>query len=292
MIASLLKNDLRLVNKIYIYVDNSIDEGMSATAVSAVHELALGLHLRTNTTVIVRLRPYNIGLRNNILSGLSDVFSDGDAAIVIEDDLLLHTAFCSYMCEMLHAYKEDMQVGHINGHNPIALRGKSGHYFSNHMDCWGWATWKDRWNYYERNPKILLKRLRRLSKEERARVTYGGMSTLEWQLKANISWRKETWAVNWGVSLALMRHACIYPSQSLVLNIGEDGSGTNCKPVGRQVLNTFEHATLNFKTRNIEDEHAFETRLKEYFSKNRVNFYNKIVYKFHALRVQLLKFRI
>ena len=51
--------------------------------------------------------------------------------------------------------KKDMAY---NGHNIISKEKKKNDIFLwRFMNCWGWATWRDRWQYFDKNPLYLLK---------------------------------------------------------------------------------------------------------------------------------------
>ena len=58
----------------------------------------------------------------------------------------------------LNTFENSKNVWHIGGWQyPIGF-GKSGPKFLFYrlMNCWGWGTWKDRWQHYEKNPKKLI----------------------------------------------------------------------------------------------------------------------------------------
>jgi len=75
--------------------------------------------------------------------------------IVLEDDLLTSPYFLKFMNEALEYYKNEKKVWHISGWNyPINNEGLDDVFFWRTMNCWGWATWADRWQYFE---KMLIK---------------------------------------------------------------------------------------------------------------------------------------
>ena len=48
------------------------------------------------------------------------------------------------------------------------------------------------------------------------------------QLELNAKGIKATWAIKWYASIFLNRGLCLYPSVSMIKNVGHDGSGTHC----------------------------------------------------------------
>ena len=53
------------------------------------------------------------------------------------------------MNNSLKIYKDEKKVWHINGFNyPIKFEGDFECFFMRSMQCWGWATWKDRWEIF------------------------------------------------------------------------------------------------------------------------------------------------
>ena len=61
------------------------------------------------------------------------------------------------MNQALNLYKNNQKVWHIAGWNyPVNSDDLADTFLWQLMNCWGWATWSDRWCYFERNPDKLL----------------------------------------------------------------------------------------------------------------------------------------
>lgn len=92
----------------------------------------------------------NMGLKGRISSGLSGVFDNTDAAIILEDDCVPDLTFFSYSEELLHRYWETPEIGMIGGSS--RLRGsRASDYsydFSSDLRIWGWATWARTWRKF------------------------------------------------------------------------------------------------------------------------------------------------
>jgi hypothetical protein len=93
------------------------------------------------------------------------------------------------------------------------------------MNCWGWATWDDRWNYFEKNPK---KNMNEWDSETKNAFNLNGYGDFLDQVKMNLNGARETWAVFWYATIFKKSGLCLNPAKSLVKNIGLDGSGENC----------------------------------------------------------------
>ncbi len=95
----------------------------------------------------------NLGLKGRVTTGLDDVFSKVERAIVLEDDCVTHPDFFSYCECLLEQYAHDERVWVISGdnHQHGQQRGDASYYFSKYADCWGWATWRRAWQHNQGN---------------------------------------------------------------------------------------------------------------------------------------------
>ena len=66
--------------------------------------------------------------------------------------------FLTYMNAALEKYEKVRDVWHIAGWSvPQPLSATNGcAYFTKVMNCWGWGTWVDRWDYFKRDPEYLI----------------------------------------------------------------------------------------------------------------------------------------
>jgi len=91
-------------------------------------------------------------LANSIIDGVTNIVNRYGKIIVLEDDLVTSQYFLKFMNEALEFYQDEKKVWHISGWNyPINIDIKDDVFLWRVMNCWGWATWKDRWNFYEKN---------------------------------------------------------------------------------------------------------------------------------------------
>lgn len=81
----------------------------------------------------------NLGLNKNIITGISVLFRSYDAVIVLEDDIVLRGDALIFLKTYLELLKDVKHIGAVSCKKEPGFLHK-GFY------CWGWGTWKDRWN--------------------------------------------------------------------------------------------------------------------------------------------------
>lgn len=107
--------------------------------------------------ITVHEREQNYGLASNIISGLTHVFQTSKTAIILEDDIECAPGFLTYMNEALRTYESNAKIWHINGWSyPLTERMLPSVYCTRIMNCWGWATWKDRWSMLNLNAEYYI----------------------------------------------------------------------------------------------------------------------------------------
>ena len=98
-------------------------------------------------------------------------------------------------------------------------------YFIRGADCWGWATWRDRWRTYNPNGRALLEELK--ARNLCHAFDFDGATGFVQMLEDQIAGRNDSWAVRWHASCYLSNMLILYPGRALAQNIGNDGSGTH-----------------------------------------------------------------
>lgn len=221
-LESLQKNSEAKDTVLYIYSDGARNEAAKA-GVDAVRKMIRAIDGFAGVHVTCRER--NLGLAANITDGISDVLARHDRVVVVEDDLVMSPFFLRFMNEALSHYQDDPRVGSISGYCYPLGRQIAETFFLRGADCWGWATWRDRWACFNPNGRELLSELRkrRLTRAFDCDGSVGFTSMLERQ----IAGKNESWAIRWHASCFLRNLLILYPGHSLTSNIGHDGSGTH-----------------------------------------------------------------
>ena len=93
----------------------------------------------------------NQGCHMGVSRAMTSFFEEVEEGIILEDDCVPHPDFFKYCATLLELYRDDMRVWCITGRNDQkgVWRGDGSYYFSRYPHCWGWASWRSRWAYYD-----------------------------------------------------------------------------------------------------------------------------------------------
>jgi hypothetical protein len=224
-LESLDKNVLAGESELFIYADGPKKDA-SADALSSIaltREIITSRQWCGKTTVLES--DVNKGLAVSITEGVSEIIRKYGRAIILEDDHVTSPAFLSFMNEALDKYEQEKKVACISGYvYPLATKFNEA-FFIKGADCWGWATWSDRWNPEEANAGWLRKELS--DKKLLDDFTFNGSYPYLEMLMDREQGKNQSWAIIWYAASLLRGKLCLYPPYSLVRNIGNDGSGTH-----------------------------------------------------------------
>lgn len=202
----------------------------------------------------------NQGLANSVISGTTKIIRKYGKVITVEDDLLLSKYFLEYMNTALDTYENEKRVWSIGSHSaklPFMKRYKYDVFFCHRASSWGWGTWLDRWEKVDWS--VVDYDRFKLNIKERRRFNLGGddMSSL---LDRQMCGLKDSWAIRWCYAQYKNNSYCVRPIEPLIINIGQDGSGTHC------TTNMYSDAVISSKNewkfltftedREIEREYA------------------------------------
>lgn len=174
-------------------------------------------------TVTLRPREDNWGLSRSLIAGVEEVLASRGHAVVLEDDIVVSKHFLGFMNEGLSIYEHNEQVASIHGYCYPVHERLPRTYFLRGADCWGWATWSRAWKFFNPSSAQLLSELRR--RRLARKFDFDGAFPYTRMLQAESQGRVDSWAIRWYASAFLAGMYTLYPGQSLVQNIGTDGSG-------------------------------------------------------------------
>jgi hypothetical protein len=220
----------------------------------------------------------NLGLRERLSSGLDWVFDNTDRAIILEDDTLPHPDFFGFCEEILDEYEDDDRIMHVTGTNMVEeWRADSCDYFFSFLGgIWGWATWRDAWQEYDREmstweeigPECLQQVLH--DREISRWLTRNYQETHDGAI--------DTWDHQWDYSKIRNHGLSVIPSRNLVSNIGFGESATHTvnKDDERAAMSTFncefpiDHPTAVYPDRQYHEQYydaVGASRLKRILSR-------------------------
>lgn len=165
----------------------------------------------------------NQGCRLGPISAISWFFEHEEAGIILEDDCVPHPDFFSYCDTLLSRYRNDNRVWCISGNNfqNGRLRGQASYYFSRYVNCWGWATWRTRWKYFD--PLLSswpLLRSSSLFQSHFSDPVERRYWRLIWERTHQCRHTATWWDYQWQYALVSNHALSISPNVNLVQNIG------------------------------------------------------------------------
>lgn len=164
-------------------------------------------------------RKANLGCTPNMIEGITRIMDEYGRGIIVEDDIFVAPQFLKFMNLCLNKYKDDYNIWNISGISPeFGLQTDKDVVVWGHQNCWGWATWKDRWDNFEGNRE---KTLSEITPEQKKAFDFGGVIPCSPQLDYY------AWDIAWNWTIFKNGKLSINPVKSLVKNIGLDGTGTN-----------------------------------------------------------------
>ena len=218
MLESLLACPECADSELYVFMDEARNDS-EADDVEKVRALF------DNLQGFKAIHPYparmNKGMARSVIDGVTTVLEKHESIIVLEDDLVVAPDFLTFMNAALEAYRDRSDIWSISGYTPnlkeIEQYDKNSVFLVPRAQCWGWATWSDRWetvdwevsdfNYLARN------------KKRRKAFDMGGndlFRTLEMEHRERI----ESWAVRWAYAASKQKMWTVNPMLSKVQNIG------------------------------------------------------------------------
>ena len=219
--------------KLYIAADGARENKEGETEkVKAVREFILH-NINWECEVKTLFRNENLGCKYAVSEAVDWFFNNEEMGIILEDDCLPSQSFFWFCEELLVKYKDDMRVWHISGDNFQSglIRGDGDYYFSKYNHIWGWATWSNRWDYYD----VEMKSFSRFNKEGLIKsIFYKNDTKKYWSaIFTRVSQGKiDTWDYQWTYTALCNNGLSITPNKNLISNIGFGPEATHTFDLG------------------------------------------------------------
>jgi len=225
-----------------------------------------------NTVTIIE-KEKNEGLAKSIIEGVSRLTNECGRVIVLEDDLITSPYFLSFMNDALNQYQFEDKVMHISGYMlPIDHTGLPETIFLHTLSSWGWATWDRAWKFFTKDPGKLINEF---SRNKIRRFNMEGAHDFWVQVVLNERGLIDTWAIFWYATVFKLGGLCLYPSISLVNNIGHDGTGEHCGKTNYFSTSLANNPIATFE-KNITESQLAYTKAREFYLANRLNIIKRI----------------
>lgn len=172
----------------------------------------------------------NQGLAASIIAGVTAMTKEWGRVVIVEDDLVTSPHFLQFMNDGLDCYEDEERVSSISGYMFPHGATLPETFFLPGTSCWGWATWRRAWSLFEPDGQKLLSEIsrRKLARQ----FDYDGTYPYTDMLREQVAGMNQSWAIRWRASTFLAGKLQLYPSTSLVINVGTDGSGTHGSNIG------------------------------------------------------------
>lgn len=216
----LKQNELAGQSLLFIFSDAAKEESQKEM-VQEVRDIIDDVDGFKHVEVIKRNR--NLGLADSIIDGVSRLTREFGNVIVFEDDLICSEYTLTYFNDALKRYEKEERVMHIGAYMyPLKTDHLPQTFFYRAATSWGWATWDRAWKSFEPDIDKLIsqfdaQKIHRFSIED---------SMNFWkQIVEFKNGRNNSWAIRWYATIFLKGGLTLNPSQSLINNIGHDGTG-------------------------------------------------------------------
>lgn len=279
-ISALLNNTLARETDVIIYSDAAKVDAQSDN-VNAVREYINKVSGFRSIRIVERTR--NFGLARSIIEGVTEACEQYGNVIVLEDDLETSPYFLEFMNQALGKYAKTEEVMHISGCSyPIRQIEEQGTYFLNVPLCWGWATWQRAWKKFSNDVAVM----DRFDATMIRSFNFDNSYPYWAQLELNRAGKIRTWFVFWYATVFLQSGLCLFPSRSLVKNVGFDRSGVNCDQTDVYDVPVSD-APVNVATIPLTVSELAVSRHIEYFKSIKPGLLRKFVGKMRRLMAMI-----
>ncbi len=265
---ALQNNNLAKESILYIACDGPKDNEQDKINVKSVRKIIRTF--KTFKKVNIIESQYNKGLANSIINNVTNVIKKHEKIIVLEDDVITSKYFLDYMNRALDIYKDKTKVMAISGFQ-YRIKNLPETLFFRKICSFGWATWNDRWRFFEKDAYKLLKEIEKRNLQNDFNLN--GAVQLSKMLENQCKGRIDSWAIRWETSIYLNKGLVLWPGKSFISNIGFDKTATHTKNFNFLYNNISDP---NLKIENFEDQ-IFEK--KEIYEKFRNWFLEEVSLK-------------
>ena len=177
-------------------------------------------------------RDENLGCRRAVSSANDWFFEHVEEGIILEDDCIPSPSFFRYAGELLERYRNDERVMAIAAkHHGAACHSPSpySYFFSHYNHCWGWASWRRAWQYYDHDMSLWP-----ALRESDWLFGIGNGSRLfqrYWTSIFDLAYagKVDSWAYRWTFSCWAQNALSVLPARNLVTNVGLGNDATHTK---------------------------------------------------------------
>lgn len=222
-IASLQKNTIAQKSSLYVFSD--APRPGDENKVEKVREYLRTVNGFRSVTIVERKD--NNRIKNN-RGGIKQLLDDLGKIIFLEEDIVTAPGFLQFMNDALDFYENNDKVISICGYcPPIAIPDNYPHdtFILPRFSAWGFATWKNKFDPF----RFSTVGFEEKKKDEKfvKKLSAGGEDIYK-MVEDDCCGKINALDVRVMYHQAINNLYTVYPRQSLVQNIGLDGSGVHC----------------------------------------------------------------
>ena len=270
-IKFLKQNLLAEESRLFIFSDASKNES-SQLLVEEVREIIRSVDGFLEVQIIERKS--NLGLADSIIDGVSRLVKEYGKVIVFEDDLISSSYTLQYFNDALNRYQNEDKVMHVGAYM-YALNDESlpETFFYRAATSWGWATWDRAWMNFEPDIDQLISQF---NSEKKHQFSIEGTMNFWKQIEEFKSGKNNSWAIRWYASIFLKGGLTLNPSQSLINNIGHDGTGihSGLNDIYNVVINP---QPIHFFPEKIKEDQQAYLSIKKFLKNRKGSFWQRIL---------------
>lgn len=260
-INALLKNDLARETPVFVFSDAACSgDEEKVEAVRAYLATVRGF-----SVFHVVAREDNMGSVSNGVSAVSEVAEKYGVAISMEDDIVTAPGFLRYMNSALEKYRFDCKVFSISAYCPPIPIPKNYPYdvfFMRRFNGWGVGEWKDRRDSILHITSEEFYRFAENRRLSRSFTKAGGKDMLTMLEHVANGRLDAAYDVRCMYTQFIKDQYTVYPTQSLVMNIGFDGTGMHCGKTDRFNVPLSDKTTFRFPDKIIVDPRLVKANLR------------------------------
>jgi hypothetical protein len=261
------------VEKIKAYLDFS-DKPEVMESQAKIREIVNGFK---EVEIELIERKEKFGLAKSVKTALNTAFEEGaDAALLLEDDCVLRPGgydfFRTGLIELQHNKKIRSLCGYLFPNCNFIFDPDADVLLLNRFSTWGWATWADRWQQYDADVSRMVGLFNTIGVNiEDFAVDMAVLCKSPKYLNNEV----DIWSIGWILLHFLTSTFAVYPKESVIENIGLDGSGANCEDteVFKTAFQTTVSNSYNWRGLNYYLEN--EITIKEFMAINGLKTYPK-----------------
>ena len=210
------KNDV-----IHIFSDNSNTHSLEVTK---VRDYLKTLNKKKFKLI---LQKKNLGLKLNWWKAYDYMYSKYDKVICLEDDIVIKKKFLYFMQQNLVKFEHNKRIMNITGFAFATKLPKNYNYdiyFTERPNSWGQGSWSRVWKMFKKNKENNLDVL--LNKKNLNILKKGGSDIVHMFIHDYLKYINSI-QIWWTWNILKNKGICINPVNSMLKNIGFDGSGTH-----------------------------------------------------------------